>query len=154
VPLSQENVEIVRRFFDAFNRRDFDAALKDAAPDCEVDNSSNLGEWRGVHRGHDQIRQLWRSFLEPWESVRNEIDEVIDAGDRVVTCQTGHLRGRGGIEVTTKTSSMDVPRRSGHARRSFQRAGRSLRSRRASGVGDVAGERGDRAAVYRCDQPP
>jgi len=104
--MSQENVEIVRRFFDAINRQDFDAALKDVAPDCEVDTRSNLGEWRGVHRGHDQIRQLWRSFLEPWESVRNEIDEVIDAGDRVLTCQTGHLRGRDGIEVTTRTSSL------------------------------------------------
>ena len=102
--MSQENVEVVRAGMDAWNRGDWDEALKDAAPDIEIDNSSNIGEWRGVHRGHDQIRQLWRSFLEPWESVWNEIDEVIDAGDRVVTCQTGHLRGRDGIEVTTKTS--------------------------------------------------
>jgi ketosteroid isomerase-like protein len=102
--MSQENVEVVRRFFDALERRDFDAALKDVAPDCEFDNSSNLGEWRGVHRGHDQIRQLWRSFLEPWESFWPEQDEVIDAGDRVVACGTAHLRGRDGIEVTAKQS--------------------------------------------------
>jgi ketosteroid isomerase-like protein len=100
--MSQENVEIVRRFFDAVERRDFDAALKDVAPDCEFDNSSNLGEWRGVHRGHDQIRQLWRSFLEPWESFWSEADELIDAGDRVVGWGTAHLRGRDGIEVTAK----------------------------------------------------
>src|SRR6476659_6010526 len=102
--MSQENVEIVRRVADAIDRRDSDAALKDVAPDCEFDNSSNLGEWRGVHRGHDQIRQLWRSFFEPWESVRTEIDEMIDAGDRVVAFTTGRFRGRNGIEVTTKTS--------------------------------------------------
>jgi ketosteroid isomerase-like protein len=102
--MSQENVEIVRQCSDALGRRDFDAALKDVAPDCEVDASSNLGEWRGVHRGHDQIRQLWRSFFEPWESSWAELDEVIDAGDRVVICSTLHLRGRDGIEVTAKTS--------------------------------------------------
>jgi ketosteroid isomerase-like protein len=103
--MSQENVEIVRRAVAAvMDRRDFDAALKDVAPDCEIDASSNLGEWRGVHRGHDQIRQLWRSWLEPWESSWSEIDEVIDAGDRVVTCATGHFRGRDGIEVTAKQS--------------------------------------------------
>ena|SRR6476661_1247137 len=100
--MSQENVEIVRRFADAIDRRDFDAALKDVAPDCEFDNSSNLGEWRGVHRGHDQIRQMWQTFLEPWESSWSEIDEVIDAGDCVVICGTAHLRGRDGIEVTAK----------------------------------------------------
>jgi ketosteroid isomerase-like protein len=102
--MSQENVETVLAAMDAWNRGDWDEALKDAAPDVEWDASTNSGEWRGVHRGHDQVRQLWRSFLEPWESLRIEIDEVIDAGDHVVTCQTGHLRGRDGIEVTTRTS--------------------------------------------------
>jgi ketosteroid isomerase-like protein len=102
--MSQENGEIVRRCVEALDRRDFDAALKDVAPDCEFDASSNLGEWRGVHRGHDQIRQVWRSFFEPWESSWTEIDEVIDVGDRVVICSMGHLRGRGGIEVTAKQS--------------------------------------------------
>jgi ketosteroid isomerase-like protein len=42
--MSQENVEIVRRGLDAWNRRDWDEALKDAAPDVEVDNSSITGE--------------------------------------------------------------------------------------------------------------
>jgi ketosteroid isomerase-like protein len=42
--MSQENVKVVRRFFDALERRDFDAALKDVAPDCEFDASSNLLE--------------------------------------------------------------------------------------------------------------
>ena len=100
--MSQQNVEVVRQCADALDRRDFDAALKDVAPDCEFDASSNLGEWRGVHRGHDQIRQVWRSFFEPWESVRTGFDEVIDADDRVVICSTAHLRGRDGIEVTAK----------------------------------------------------
>jgi ketosteroid isomerase-like protein len=102
--MSQENVEIVRQCADALDRRDYDAVLKHLAPDCELDASSNLGEWRGVHRGHDQFRQVWRSFFEPWESSWTEIDEVIDAGDRVVVCSTVHLRGRDGIEVTAKQS--------------------------------------------------
>ena len=101
--MSQENLEIVRAAMDAWNRGDWDEALKDAAPDFELDASSNIGEWRGVHRGHEQVRQVWRS-VELWESVRIEFDEVIDAGDRAVTCQTGRFRGRDGIEVTTRTS--------------------------------------------------
>ena len=34
--MSQENVEIVRRVMEAFNGGDFDAALRDVAPDADV----------------------------------------------------------------------------------------------------------------------
>ena len=49
--MSQKNVQIVRAALDAWNRGDWAQALKDAAPDVELDNSSNAGEWRGVHPG-------------------------------------------------------------------------------------------------------
>jgi hypothetical protein len=35
--VSQENVEVVRRFIDAFNRRDLDAASRYFDPEVEVD---------------------------------------------------------------------------------------------------------------------
>jgi ketosteroid isomerase-like protein len=101
--MSQENVEIVRAALAAWNRRDWDEALKDAAPDVEVDSSSNTGDWRGVHRGPDEVKRLWEKFMEPWESVRIEIDEIIDAGEHVVTRQTGRFVGRDGIQVETHT---------------------------------------------------
>ena len=34
--MSQENVESVRAAYDAYNRADLDAALKDVAPECEL----------------------------------------------------------------------------------------------------------------------
>jgi ketosteroid isomerase-like protein len=100
--MSQENVEIVRALLAAWSRRDWDEALKDAAPDIEVDNSSNAGEWRGVHRGPDEVKRLWEKFTEPWESVRAEIDEIIEADDHIVTGGTAHFVGRDGIEVTAR----------------------------------------------------
>jgi ketosteroid isomerase-like protein len=103
--MSQENVERVRAAIEAWNRGDLDAALTVAAPDLEVDTSSTVGEWRGVHRGRDAARRLWQTFfVDPWESVRVEIDEVIEADDHVVTRQTGHFVGRDGIEVTNRTA--------------------------------------------------
>jgi hypothetical protein len=27
------------------------------------------------------VKRLWEKFMEPWESVRIEIDEIIDAGE-------------------------------------------------------------------------
>src|SRR4051812_22908613 len=91
--MSQENVEIVRASIDAYNRGDFDAAMKDAAPDFEFDFSRAVGPLHGVFR-LDQMRRVWDEVREPWESVRIELDELIEAGDRV--------RGRDGIEVQAR----------------------------------------------------
>jgi ketosteroid isomerase-like protein len=41
--------------------------------------------------------------MEPWESVRIEIDEIIEADNHVVTRTTGHFVGRDGIQVETHT---------------------------------------------------
>jgi hypothetical protein len=39
--MSQENVEVVKAAYDAFNREDWDAMFKDAAPGCETDRLLN-----------------------------------------------------------------------------------------------------------------
>jgi len=98
--MSQENVEKVRAAMEAWNRGDWEGALEDTAPEFVVDNSTSLGEWRGVHRGADQVKRMWQKFTEPWESVNIEIDEFIEAGeDVVVTRQTARFVGRDGIEL-------------------------------------------------------
>ena len=100
--MSQENVEIVRAAWDAWNRGDWDEWRSYLSPDLELDASSNLGEWRGVYRGLDQVERGMQRFREPWKSVRLEIDELIDAGDHVVQRGTMHLVGRDGIELQAR----------------------------------------------------
>jgi ketosteroid isomerase-like protein len=58
----------------------------------------------GTYYGPDQIRQALEEFYEPWESVRYELDELIDAGEDVVASVTGYFRGRDGMEVRTRTA--------------------------------------------------
>ena len=99
--MSQENVEIVKAWYDAFNREDWDAMIKDAAPGFEVDLSRAVGPWRGVF-GLDQIRRVVGEFRETWESARLEAHEFIEAGDLVVVPLTQHVKGRGGIEVVVR----------------------------------------------------
>ena len=55
--MSQENVEIVRAALDAYNRGDWKAMLKHAAPDCELDWSRSIGPQRGVY-AVEQIPQF------------------------------------------------------------------------------------------------
>jgi ketosteroid isomerase-like protein len=102
--MSQENVEVVRAAFAAWNRGDFDAAFKDAASNFEWDNSRAIGaDNRGVF-SREEARQLFVGVRELWESSRIEIDEAIPVGDHVVVPHTAHLRGRDGIEVQARTT--------------------------------------------------
>jgi ketosteroid isomerase-like protein len=99
--MSQENVEIVKAWYDAYNREDWDALLKDAAPGLEVDMSRSVGPLAGVF-GLDQALRLLKEFREAWESARMEPHEFIEAGDLVVTPGAQHLKGRGGIELVVR----------------------------------------------------
>ena len=69
--MSQENVDMVKAAYDAYNREDWDAVFKDGASGFEVDFSRALGPWRGVF-GLDQIRRVVGEFRETWESSRVE----------------------------------------------------------------------------------
>jgi ketosteroid isomerase-like protein len=103
--MSQENVEVVKAVFAAFNRGDWDAALSHAAPNCRYDTTRELNEWRGVYETPERVRRGLEGFYGMWESWRIEVEEVVHIGeDTVVTRQTGYLRGRDGIEVTARTN--------------------------------------------------
>lgn len=99
--MSQQNVELVRGALDAFNRADFDAASKYATSDFEADMTRAVGLDGGIYN-IDQWLRLAKDFSKAWESVRYEFDEVIDAGDRVVTPFTNTLVGRDGVEVKAR----------------------------------------------------
>jgi hypothetical protein len=60
--VSQQNVEIVRAVIDAYNREDWDAGLRYAASGAQMD----------------------------FESIRVEVDRLIDAGEHVVLLGTVH----------------------------------------------------------------
>jgi ketosteroid isomerase-like protein len=99
--MSQENVEIARRSYEAFDRGDIDAAFEDFAPDFELDLSRAIGIDRSMYN-LAQFRRLTEQFAETWESVRYEADALIDAGEHVVIPFTNRLRGRDGIEVQAR----------------------------------------------------
>jgi ketosteroid isomerase-like protein len=103
--MSQENVEIARAFFEAYNREDFEAALKDAAPSFVLDFSRSLGPYRGVYR-LDQVRGLFEEINSTFESVQFEPHEFIDAAEYVVVPLTTYFRGREGIEVKASVTHL------------------------------------------------
>jgi ketosteroid isomerase-like protein len=98
--MSEENVEIVRRIWEADQRRDVDAVHAAYAPDIEwQDNTGMWGDW-GVAHGLDGIRQAWSRWYEAFEDVQIEFGEVAEVGDNVVVTYPLYARGRAsGAEV-------------------------------------------------------
>ena len=100
--MSQENVEIVRRCCEAFNRGDHEAALGALDPTIEYD-LRHFPDGR-VYHGREGVREAFRIWLGTWEDYRQEQEEFIDAGDEVVVCVREHGRGKGsGLELARAT---------------------------------------------------
>jgi ketosteroid isomerase-like protein len=99
----RENVEIVRRVYDAAARRDAATVLDIYDPEVELDLSrlqvvGFMGQ--DVYRGHEGLRSFFREWHEAWENIEYDYDELIDAGEEVISVVTRRGRGRAsGAEV-------------------------------------------------------
>jgi ketosteroid isomerase-like protein len=99
--MSQENVELVRRTIDLWNALEVDQTLEWLADDFEMDWSNSIGPLKGIYRGRKGVLQLWRSFLDVWDAVHWDPEEIIEVDDtRVVLVNHVRMRGRGsGVNV-------------------------------------------------------
>ena len=98
--MSQQNVDVGRRTFEARNKRDWEALRALIAPDCEFDISRSKCLSPGVYRGHEAARRMFEEYSEVFEEFGWEPEEFIDAGDAVVVPARFYSRGRGsGVET-------------------------------------------------------
>jgi ketosteroid isomerase-like protein len=91
--MSQENVEIVRQAYEAFNRRDSEGMVADFADGFEYVSTGALPDARGVYRGPEGWTDFVGWLRSEFESPRVEINDLSEAGDQVLAAVT--LRGRG-----------------------------------------------------------
>jgi uncharacterized protein len=103
--MPRDNVEVVRRCFEAFARGDLDAAFAEHDPGTEWRTASDEPD-RQTYRGIEGLRRFAAAIAEPWEDRFDRTvsaDEFIDRGDWIVVPWHGVLHGRGsGIEVEVK----------------------------------------------------
>jgi ketosteroid isomerase-like protein len=124
--MSEENVEIVRGLFDAWNRGDLDAPFREAGygidsgrtpPASELEKFSDVlaiydpeveieptpaGLLGGAtYHGHEGLLKLLGEFWGQFDERRSELKECIPASaDRVITTVLHHARGKeSGVEV-------------------------------------------------------
>ena len=115
--MSQENVEVVQALIPPPDT-DVASLLRDdslfeqtrAALEPLIDPAvESVAVWQGggatTYIGIDGFRKLWLDWLEPWATYHVRVDEVIDAGDRIVV-----LSHRPGTISTILTNDAPRPR--------------------------------------------
>jgi ketosteroid isomerase-like protein len=106
--MSQQNIEIVRRVYDAVARPDAAIVFALYDPEVELDGTrlpeSGLSGRTHPLRGHEGLRELTREWNEAWEYAEDHCEELIDAGEEhVISVVTRRARGlASGAEVETR----------------------------------------------------
>ena len=96
--MSQENVELVRSIYTAWERGDFGAA---GWADPEIEFVSTDGPTPGTWTGVAEMTEAWREVLSVWDDLRMTVDEYRDLDDgRILVLN--RFSGRG------KTSGLDL----------------------------------------------
>jgi ketosteroid isomerase-like protein len=105
--VSEEDVEVVRRMYDAWKQGDFEAAMSCIHADVEWSDPPDNPGARTWH-GHEGVQGALSTWVGAWEGYQYELRELIDCGDgRVLLAawQTG--RGKGsGIQISEENFSV------------------------------------------------
>ena len=100
--MSQENVEIVRRVSDAYNRGDVEAMLDELHPEVEWHPwlQLQLGGEATVYRGHQGVQTGIGELEEAFSEIQAEQSEIRDLGERVVAIGRHRARGKESGAIT------------------------------------------------------
>ena len=85
--MSQQNVETVRGIYDAVARRDVVTPFAVYADDVvwDVSKAATAGLLnQTIYHGHEGVRRFWREGLAVFGEVDLVVEELIDAGNRVL----------------------------------------------------------------------
>ena len=99
--MSEANVEVVRRLWNAVDRGEMEAvfALYDPAIVWE-NHTGGPAELQGTYHGHEGVRQWFRQWLQSFENFRPLAETFKDAGENVIVGNRLHGQGKSsGAEV-------------------------------------------------------
>jgi ketosteroid isomerase-like protein len=98
---AQDNIELVKSAFDAWNRGDVDGFVDHAAEDLAWHEVSGRPEAHGTeHLGRESIRRSLKSLFDAWESYRLEAERIEEVDDRILAVVREVARGRtSGVKV-------------------------------------------------------
>ena len=96
--MSQANVDLAQRAFEAFTRGDRDTFVALHDPDCEI--QPLLAAVGGSYRRHEGVREWWDDLFGAFPDFSFGLDEVRDLGDRTLGAARITANGAHGMDST------------------------------------------------------
>jgi ketosteroid isomerase-like protein len=105
--MSQENVELTRQAYEAWNDGDLDWMLDHMTEDFEFRPGLGFSDIDAVIRGKDGWTRFSEMWHEAWEDITVRVERIEDLDDRIVALLTFDGRGRGsGVEVSIRVGHL------------------------------------------------
>jgi ketosteroid isomerase-like protein len=125
--VSLENVDLVRRGFEAFNSGDIDRILSFTGADFEIVVPPGLSAEPDTYRGQEGVRRYFESFDEAMDEVHFRAEGFWDAAEAVVV----------DARVTAKGKQTAIPVEQRAAQLWTIRGGRVIRIRAYASLSDA-----------------
>jgi uncharacterized protein len=95
-PASEENVALLRRFYESFNQGDLDSVLELCTQDVEIYKDPEVVEMVAAFtpRGQERVAQYLRGWLESWSEYHARPQEFLQSGDEVAALTQLRARGK------------------------------------------------------------
>lgn len=99
--MSQENVEMMRKTYEAMANGEEPPMIHALDPEIELKEPESL-PYGGLHKGVQAMGEMQKTFMDCWDLVVPTTEQLLDAGDYVVAMGRLRVRGRhSGKEVET-----------------------------------------------------
>ena len=109
--MSQEDVELTRQAYEAWNDGDLDWLLDHMTEDFEFRPGLGFSDIDAVVRGKDGWRRFAEMWREAWDDITVSVERIEDLDDRIVALLTFDGRGRGsGVEVSIRVGHVATVR--------------------------------------------
>jgi len=104
--MSEENLQLARQGYEAWNRGDADWLLEHMTEDVEVEPLRGVGDFDKVYSGHEGWKRFWEGWREAWSTIEIRVERMEDMGDQgALALLTFEGVGRGsGVEVSMTVS--------------------------------------------------
>jgi ketosteroid isomerase-like protein len=98
--MATESMKGLREALAAWNCQDTEAVMEYVNEDVVWRTGGQIPDLEAVYEGRDGVRRFFEQFVEPWEEISIEIEDVLDDREDQIFCIVNfHATGRGGIEV-------------------------------------------------------
>jgi ketosteroid isomerase-like protein len=93
---TDENVELLRRFYESFNQGDLDSVLELCTDDVEVYKDPEVVEMVATFtpRGQERVAQYLRGWLDTWSDYNARPQEFLQSGEDVAALTQLRARGK------------------------------------------------------------